>query len=71
MPTCKPEHRKKCPICHKRYRGYSAISRRDNKTEICNNCGVEEAMQDYLNRKQGFIRAIIAKAKKRKYAKVS
>lgn len=40
---------KKCPICNKRYYGQGAISRRDNKTEICNNCGINQAMQDFIN----------------------
>lgn len=26
-----------------------AISRADNKTEICSACGTDEAMQDYIN----------------------
>lgn len=45
-----------CPICDGwipnnlqpgAYPG--AISRRDNKTEICSDCGVREAMEDYAN----------------------
>jgi hypothetical protein len=43
-----------CPICNgpipcALYEGqYSgALSRRDNKTEICSSCGVDEAIQDY------------------------
>lgn len=39
---------KKCPKCHSTYNGYSAISRDDNKTEICSSCGIREAMQDFL-----------------------
>ena len=40
-----------CPVCKKEYTGYPAISRKDNKTEICPNCGVKEALEeikDYL-----------------------
>lgn len=37
-----------CPRCGKSYVDYPAISRRDNKTEICPDCGVLEAMEDYL-----------------------
>ena len=37
-----------CPRCGKRYNKYPAISRKDNKTEICPDCGVEEAMIDYI-----------------------
>lgn len=35
---------KKCPICHKKIVGYPAISRKDNKTEICSDCGMNEAI---------------------------
>ena len=38
-----------CPKCGKDYNDYPAISRRDNKTEICPTCGVKEAMEDYYN----------------------
>lgn len=33
-----------CPKCGKMYQGYPALSRVDNKTEICPDCGVREAM---------------------------
>ena len=39
----------KCPSCGKRYADYSAISRKDNKTEICPSCGVLEAVEAYTN----------------------
>ncbi len=35
---------KKCPKCGKEYTGYPAISRTDNKTEICSECGTAEAL---------------------------
>lgn len=38
---------KKCPICGNKYVGYPAISRRDNKTEICPDCGIKEALEDW------------------------
>lgn len=38
---------KKCPICGNRYNKPPAISRKDNKTLICPNCGTEEALEDY------------------------
>ena len=38
-----------CPICGNKYNGYPAISRKDNKTEICPDCGVEEALKDFVN----------------------
>lgn len=36
---------KKCPRCSKYYIEPPAISRKDNKTEICPACGVEEAFK--------------------------
>lgn len=38
-----------CPICRKDYEKKPAISRKDNKTEICPNCGVLEALNDWRN----------------------
>lgn len=38
---------KKCPICHKKIVGYPAISRKDNETEICSECGIVEALNDF------------------------
>lgn len=35
-----------CPKCGKEYNDYPAISRRDNKTPICPECGVLEALED-------------------------
>ena len=35
---------KVCPICHKKYSGYPALSREDNKTPICSDCGVRQAL---------------------------
>lgn len=40
----------KCPICGASiFEGTFAISRRDNKTEICSNCGMKEAVEDFSN----------------------
>lgn len=36
-----------CPSCNKPYFGYPAISRKDNKTEICGDCGLREALLSY------------------------
>lgn len=41
-----------CPKCEREYDGYPALSRRDNKTEICPNCGVQEAIEDFLKHEQ-------------------
>ena len=38
---------KKCPRCSNLYVDPSAISRKDNKTEICSACGVEEALEAF------------------------
>ncbi len=35
-----------CPKCKRPYTGYPALSRRDNKTEICPDCGTREAIED-------------------------
>lgn len=37
-----------CPRCRKEYDDYPAISRRDNKTEICPICVMNEALEDFL-----------------------
>ncbi len=34
-----------CPICGERYTGRAALSRTDNKTEICPNCGTRQALE--------------------------
>ena len=34
-----------CPICGKTYRDYPALSRTDNKTEICPDCGVIQGLE--------------------------
>ncbi len=35
---------KTCPSCGLVYTGYPALSRKDNETEICSECGQIEAM---------------------------
>lgn len=45
--TTKDKSYKMCPRCGRPYSGYPAISRYDDKTEICPDCGVEEAMINY------------------------
>ena len=34
-----------CPLCGQQYTGRPAISRTDNKTPICPDCGTREALQ--------------------------
>lgn len=36
---------RKCPICGKEYQEPPAISRKDNETEICPDCGTLEALE--------------------------
>ena len=38
----------RCPKCGKEFTDHPAISREDNETEICPECGVEEAVERYL-----------------------
>jgi len=38
-----------CPVCDKEYDGRPALSRKDNKTLICPNCGVGEAFMDFID----------------------
>ena len=39
---------RKCPRCKKMYNEYPAISRVDNNTYICSDCGMAEAMDDFM-----------------------
>lgn len=43
---------KVCPICKNTYTDFPAISRVDNKTPICPDCGVREALADYIKYKE-------------------
>lgn len=36
-----------CQCCGRMYKEYPALSRHDNKTEICPACGTLEALADY------------------------
>lgn len=40
-----PEEMRTCPKCGKEYQEHPAISRTDNKTEICPDCGTLEALE--------------------------
>lgn len=37
-----------CPRCGNKYLDYPAISRKDNKTEICPTCGQAEALLEMI-----------------------
>ena len=41
-----------CPICGETYSESPAISRKDNKTQICSNCGTGEALMDFIDHLQ-------------------
>lgn len=43
---------KVCPICKNSIIGYPAVSRKDNRTEICSACGIIEALQDFMTYKK-------------------
>tara|TARA_R110000824_G_scaffold128260_1_gene289034 strand:- start:40 stop:444 length:405 start_codon:yes stop_codon:yes gene_type:complete len=48
----KPQDEPKgCPSCMKIYYGYPALSRKDNKTEICSDCGTAEALAEFSKHK--------------------
>lgn len=42
---------KLCPRCGNMYMDHPAISRRDNKTEICPTCGLAEALLSISGKK--------------------
>lgn len=42
------QKRHKCPKCDAYYTGYPALSRDDNKTETCPECGVRESILRFL-----------------------
>ena len=44
------QKRRKCPKCGKYYAGNPALSREDNKTEICPECGMREAVGLFILR---------------------
>ena len=47
---------RRCPKCGRSLGDRPALSRRDNKTDICSECGFKEAMEDaqkIINSNQG------------------
>lgn len=48
MHMCYKARLKTCPICGRKYKERPAISRKDNKTEICPECGMVEALVSLL-----------------------
>lgn len=51
FPNTEFEIFERCPICKNFYSGYPALSRRDNKTDICSDCGMKEALEDFVKSK--------------------
>lgn len=47
------QKRHKCPKCGKYYTGYPALSREDNKTKVCPECGLKEALFFYAKNFDG------------------
>lgn len=41
-----------CPLCGKTYTDYPALSRKDNKTEIFPECGMQEALEEFFGDKE-------------------
>lgn len=46
------ETKKLCPSCLHELGEYPALSRRDNETEVCSDCGTWEAMYQFQNGKK-------------------
>lgn len=59
-----------CPLCGKDVIGYPALSRKDNKTQICTECGQKEAIEAFVlhihlkDQDNGFFRKLNFTSKK-------
>ena len=57
-----------CPICGRAYTEPPALSRRDNATDICPDCGMMEALASIPRRREGPVertrRAVLATGNK-------
>ena len=42
-----------CASCNREIKGKPAISRKDNKTKTCSDCGETEAMIEWLSYREG------------------
>ena len=62
---------KKCPRCGKKISKYPALSRRDNKTNVCSECGSGEALIDLAMNSSSFSKnlnnAIVADELRKEY----
>lgn len=41
-----------CPVCGNLYTEHPALSRKDNRTEICPVCGLNEAMTEFFDKEE-------------------
>lgn len=57
-----------CPICKAEYNEPPAISRADNKTEICSSCGIRQAVEGLMKAED--VEALVQKNKEM-YAEVN
>ncbi len=48
-----------CPSCKKEFNNHPALSRKDNKTEICSECGLKEALDIALGHDEKLIQEIM------------
>ena len=48
-----------CPSCKKEFNNHPALSRKDNKTEICSECGLKEALDIALEHDEKLIQEIM------------
>ena len=49
MEEKKNQNKRVCPLCGKEYDGVPALSRKDNETLICPECGTREAIDAALS----------------------
>lgn len=54
----------KCPKCGEEYERLLALSRRDNKTQICDICAITEALEDFPHTDKELASGVIDAAKK-------
>ena len=58
-----------CPMCGKSYREHPALSRLDNTTEICPDCGVREALASIGGIESDEAERILAIVKEHRFGK--
>ena len=58
-----------CPLCDRAILGYPALSRIDNRTEICQNCGMIESLQVLKKYEEHKCKEIIKSSKMKKVTK--